>query len=138
VSPRARPEERPNGKALSSGAVVGLLGYLPSSLCGSLPRVSAVDSPAGSLADHLPVGTRRVYDVRNVIAALGGGGRHLELAVCWAHNMVTTLARLNGRPVGVIANAAVPSASSQTQPRHLGGIIDSAASEKGSWFVDLC
>jgi acetyl-CoA carboxylase carboxyltransferase component len=105
-----------------------LLGYLPSTLGRSPPRVSAVASPAGSPADHLPAGTRRVYDVRNVIAALIDGGQHLELAARWARNMVTTLARLDGRPVGVIAN----------QPRHLGGTIDSAAAEKGTWFVKLC
>jgi propionyl-CoA carboxylase beta chain len=42
--------------------------------------------------------------------------------------MVTALARLDGRPVGLIAN----------QPRHLGGTIDAAASEKGAWFIGLC
>lgn len=105
-----------------------LLGYLPSIFGGALPRVEAVAAPAGSPADHLPASTRRVYDVRDVLAALVDGGRHLELAARWARNIVTTLARLDGRPVGVIAN----------QPRYLGGTIDSAASEKGSWFVDLC
>jgi len=105
-----------------------LLGYLPSTLGGVLPLVEAVDPPPGSPADHLPAGTRQVYDVRDVIAALVDGGSQLELAARWARNMVTTLARLDGRPVGVIAN----------QARYLGGTIDSAASEKGSWFVDLC
>ena len=46
----------------------------------------------------------------------------------WARNMVTALARIDGRPVGVIAN----------QPRHLGGVIDAAAAEKGALFVDAC
>ncbi|HZL48452.1 MAG TPA: carboxyl transferase domain-containing protein [Solirubrobacteraceae bacterium] len=105
-----------------------LLGYLPSTLGGVLPFVEAIDPPAGCPADHLPASTRLVYDVRDVIAALVDGGRYLELAARWARNMVTMLARLDGRPVGVIAN----------QARHLGGTIDSAASEKGSWFVDLC
>jgi methylmalonyl-CoA decarboxylase subunit alpha len=105
-----------------------LLSYLPATLGGPAPRIEAVDPPAGSPADHLPVGTRGVYDVRDVIAALADGGRHLELAARWARNMVTTLARLGGHPVGVIAN----------QPRYRGGTIDTAASEKGSWFVDLC
>jgi acetyl-CoA carboxylase carboxyltransferase component len=105
-----------------------LLCHLPSILGEAPPRARALDAPAGSPADHLPASIRRVYDVRKVIAALMDGGRHLELASRWARNMVTTLAHLNGRPVGVIAN----------QPRHLGGTIDSAASEKGSWFVYLC
>jgi acetyl-CoA carboxylase carboxyltransferase component len=52
----------------------------------------------------------------------------LELSPRWARNMVTALARLNGHPVGVIAN----------QPRHLGGVIDAAASEKGARFIRTC
>ncbi len=116
-------DDRSAAKLLSE-----LLGYLPSALGGSPPRATAVDPPAGSPAEHLPAGTRRVYDVRDVIASLVDGGQHLELASRWARNMVTTLARLDGRSVGVIAN----------QPRYLGGTIDSAASEKGRWFVDLC
>ena len=49
----------------------------------------------------------------------------LELSPRWARNMVTALARLDGRPVGVVAN----------QPRHLGGVIDAAAAEKAARFV---
>jgi len=105
-----------------------LLGYLPSRLRGPLPVVPAHDPPPGSPGDHLPASTRQVYDVRDVIAALVDGGRHVELSARWSRNMVTTLARLDGRPVGVIAN----------QPRYRGGTIDSMASEKGGWFVDLC
>lgn len=105
-----------------------LLGYLPSVLGGTPPRVAGIDPPVGCPADHLPAGARQVYDVRDVITALVDGGGHLELAARWARNMVTALARLDGRPVGVIANQAC----------YLGGTIDSAASEKGSWFVDLC
>jgi acetyl-CoA carboxylase carboxyltransferase component len=105
-----------------------VLSYIPSTFGGSMPLVPPVDPPAGSPADRLPASTRHVYDVRDVIQLLVDGGRHLELAPRWARNMVTTFAHFDGRPVGVIAN----------QPRHLGGTIDSAASEKGRWFVDLC
>ena len=52
----------------------------------------------------------------------------LELSPRWARNMVTALVRLNGHPVGVVAN----------QPHHLGGVIDSAASEKGAGFIRRC
>jgi acetyl-CoA carboxylase carboxyltransferase component len=105
-----------------------LLSYIPSTLGGPLPLVPAVDPPAGSPADHVPSSTRHVYDVRDVITFLVDGGHHLELSARWARNLVTTLGHLDGRPVGVIAN----------QPYYLGGTIDSAASEKGRWFVDLC
>lgn len=105
-----------------------LLSYIPSTLGGPLPLAPAEDPPAGSPADHVPSSTRHVYDVRDVIVSLIDGGRHLELSSRWARNLVTTFGRLDGHPVGVIAN----------QPRCLGGTIDSAASEKGRWFVDLC
>jgi acetyl-CoA carboxylase carboxyltransferase component len=105
-----------------------LLSYIPSILGGPLPLISAADPPPGSPAEHVPSSTRRVYDVRDVIKHLFDGGRHLELSARWARNLVTTLGHLDGRPVGVIAN----------QPHCLGGTIDSAASEKGCWFVDLC
>lgn len=116
-------DDRLTGKLLRE-----LLGYLPSILGGPLPLVPVIDAPTGSPSDHLPASTRHVYDVREVIASLVDGGSHLELADRWGRNMVTTLARLDGRPVGVIAN----------QPRYLGGTIDSVASEKGTWFVNLC
>ncbi len=105
-----------------------LLAHLPSALGEEASRTVPVDAPAGSPADHLPAVTRRVYDVRRVIESLVDEGRHLELASRWGRNMVTCFARLDGRSVGVIAN----------QPRHLGGTIDGAASEKGAWFVRLC
>jgi acetyl-CoA carboxylase carboxyltransferase component len=105
-----------------------LLGYLPSTLGGVIPLVEPVQPVIGDPADYLPGDIRRVYDVRDVIAALVDRGLHLELAARWAHNLVTTFARLDGRAVGVIAN----------QPRYLGGTIDSAASVKGTWFVNLC
>ncbi len=105
-----------------------LLSYLPSIIGGPLPLVPAVDPPPGSPVDSMPSCIRQVYDVREVIALTVDGGRHLELAARWARNLVTTFARLDGRPIGIIAN----------QPLYLGGTIDSAASEKGRWFVDLC
>lgn len=105
-----------------------LLSHIPSSLGGPLPFAPPVDPPGGSPGDPLPSNTRSAYDVRDVIAALVDGGRHLELSARWARNLVTTFGRLEGRPVGFIAN----------QARYLGGTIDSAASEKGRWFVDLC
>lgn len=105
-----------------------LLTYIPSTLGGPLPLLPVVDPPPGSPADHVPASTRHVYDVRDVIMFIVDGGLHLELSARWARNLVTTLSHLDGRPIGVIAN----------QPRCLGGTIDSAASEKGRWFVDLC
>jgi len=66
--------------------------------------------------------------VRSVIAGIADGGDLLEVAPGWARNLVTAFVRIEGRPVGVIAN----------QPRYLGGVLDTASSEKGARFVSQC
>lgn len=82
----------------------------------------------GDPASAVPDDPRRVYDVRAAIAEIVDGGELLELSAGWARNMVTALARIEGRPVGVIAN----------QPRYLGGVIDAEAAEKAALFVASC
>ncbi len=99
-----------------------LLGYLTRSLAPPRPP------RPGSPGDALPESTRRVYDVREPIARIVDGGELLELAPKWAKNLVVGFARLDGSPVGVIAN----------QPRTLGGCLCAESSQKGAWFVDLC
>ena len=88
------------------------------------PRPPAPGDPGAVL----PASPRSVYDVRDVAERLVDGGELLELAPRWARNLVTALARLEGRAVGVIAS----------QPRHLGGTLDVHAAQKGAWFVELC
>jgi acetyl-CoA carboxylase carboxyltransferase component len=105
-----------------------LIGYLPSSAGASAPLAASEtpggDDPSAALPDH----ARGYYDVRDVIASLVDGGRFLELSRRWARNIVVGFARLKGRAVGVIAN----------QSRHLGGVIDVDASQKGAKFVNTC
>jgi len=105
-----------------------LLGYLPAHAGEAPPRVDAL-SPAPGLPDGVvPAEARRAYDVRGVVARLVDGGRMLEIAPKQARNVVCGLARIEGRPVGVVAN----------QPRYLGGVLDSAAAEKAARFVRTC
>ncbi|MGA2165906.1 MAG: carboxyl transferase domain-containing protein [Solirubrobacteraceae bacterium] len=110
------------------GLLQDLLGYLPSIFGGDLPLLPALAPPPGDPAGCLPARTRFVYDVRDVIRAIVDADSQLELSQRWAPNMVTTFVRLDGRPVGILAN----------QPRYRGGTIDSGASQKGAWFVGLC
>jgi acetyl-CoA carboxylase carboxyltransferase component len=84
--------------------------------------------PARDPASLVPSEPRRAYDIRGVIAALVDGGEWLELSAGWARNLVTGFARVDGRTVGVVAN----------QPRYLGGVLDTAATEKGAEFVSKC
>jgi acetyl-CoA carboxylase carboxyltransferase component len=105
-----------------------LLGYLPSHRDLVAP-VLACRPPSGlDPAGIVPLEPRRVYDVRDVISTIVDGGEMLEISAGWARNLVTGLARIDGRTVGVIAN----------QPRYLGGVLDAASSEKGARFVAKC
>jgi acetyl-CoA carboxylase carboxyltransferase component len=106
-----------------------LLGLLPQRFGdGVAPLAAAAPPPAAAPDATVPTAARKVYDVRDVARAIVDGGRILELSGSWARNMVTALARIEGRPVGILAN----------QPRSLGGVIDAVAAEKAAIFVDAC
>ncbi|MCK9517462.1 MAG: carbamoyl-phosphate synthase large subunit [Dehalococcoidia bacterium] len=75
----------------------------------------------------VPENRLRVYDVRNVIETLADNGSVLELRRGFGHGMVTSLIRIEGRPVGVIAN----------NPAHLAGAVDSDGSDKAARFMQL-
>ena len=105
-----------------------LLSVLPESI-GTAPRraqpaLERGEDPAAAVPDD----PRCVYDVRDPARAIVDGGELLELYSNWARNMVTAFARIDGRPVGLIAN----------QPRYLGGVIDAPAAEKAALFVNSC
>ena len=103
-----------------------LLGHLPQS-SAQPPNPALPEEPLNG-GPAVPADPRKVYDVRDVIRSLSDSSSMLELSPRWARNMVTALIRLNGHPAGVIAN----------QPHHLGGVIDSAASEKAAGFIRRC
>ncbi|MCW3023360.1 MAG: methylmalonyl-CoA carboxyltransferase [Conexibacter sp.] len=105
-----------------------LLTYLPDTLGAGSPLVPPADAPGDDPSAALPESDRKVYDVRDVAAALLDRGTLLELAPKWARNLTVAFGRIEGRAVGVIAN----------QARYLGGCLDADAAEKGAWFVDLC
>lgn len=107
------------------------LSYLPDNARSELPshlrdRLPAL--PAESLLDMVTGNPRRAYDVRKVIGCIVDETSSFELRPTHARNIVTTFARLEGRPVGIVAN----------QPQHLAGMIDSAAAEKSAHFMALC
>jgi len=81
-----------------------------------------------ALRDCVPEDRRRVYDVHRVIEVLADTGSVLELRPQYGLAMVTALARLEGRPVGIVAN----------NPMHLAGAIDAPAANKAARFLQLC
>ncbi|MGH6999679.1 MAG: carboxyl transferase domain-containing protein, partial [Phenylobacterium sp.] len=76
----------------------------------------------------IPENRLRVYDIRKVIELIADEGSVLELRPKFGLAMVTAFIRIEGRPVGVFAN----------NPQHIGGAIDSDASDKAARFMQLC
>ncbi len=105
-----------------------LLSYLPRSASEPPAMVPPGEPLYPDPGPAVPASARKTYDVRSVIRCLVDRSELLELSPRWARNMVTAFARIEGRVVGVVAN----------QPHHLGGVIDSVASEKAARFVSVC
>src|ERR1051325_6681173 len=80
------------------------------------------------LLDVLPEANRKPYDTYDVIRRVVDDGEWLDLKPQWARTIITCLARMGGRPVGIVAN----------QPRQLGGILDNDSGGKGPRVGDLC
>jgi acetyl-CoA carboxylase carboxyltransferase component len=78
------------------------------------------------LRDLIAPNRKRAYEIRSVIEALCDEA--LELRSGFGPGMVTALARIDGRPLGVVAN----------DPTHLGGAIDAAGADKAARFMTLC
>jgi acetyl-CoA carboxylase carboxyltransferase component len=98
------------------------LGYF----AGATDDWSCADQAA--LRDLIPENRRQVYDVRTVIHALADTGSVLELRAGFGLGMITALARVEGRPIGIVANNAA----------HLAGAIDADGADKAARFLSLC
>jgi acetyl-CoA carboxylase carboxyltransferase component len=105
-----------------------LLGYLPQHAGGPLPRRVTADPSIEDPGAEVPASPRRVYDIRAVSAGIVDADSLLEISPRWGRSILTAFARIDGRPVGLIAN----------QPRYLGGVLDVEASQKGARFVEVC
>jgi acetyl-CoA/propionyl-CoA carboxylase carboxyl transferase subunit len=95
-------------------------------LLGSQGSVGPVEDL--DLEGLLPDSHKRAYDVHPLIDGMLDEGTGVELHAKWAPNITTTLGRLGGRTVGLIAN----------NPLRLGGCLDSASAEKAARFVRMC
>jgi acetyl-CoA carboxylase carboxyltransferase component len=113
------------------GQVRWLLSYLPSNNLTPPPYMPSEDDPRRStpeLDDLVPDNPQQPYDVRLVIESLVDEGEFLEIQPGYAQNLVVGFARLDGYPVGIVAN----------QPETLAGVLDIDASDKGARFVRFC
>jgi acetyl-CoA carboxylase carboxyltransferase component len=90
------------------------------------PAAGTPTTDPAALRSLIPANRKRIYDIRTVIDALCD--ETLELRRGFAAGMVTALVRIDGRPLGVIAN----------NPAHLGGAIDADGADKAARFMQLC
>ena len=112
-------------------AIKDYLSFMPSH-CEEPPpvRVSAdpVDRADEELIDVLPESNRKPYDMYDVIRRIVDDGEWLDLKPQFAKTIITCLARIGGRPVGIVAN----------QPKQLGGILENDSADKAARFINLC
>jgi propionyl-CoA carboxylase beta chain len=108
-----------------------LLSFLPGNNVDDPPRLRSSDPPDRedeTLDALVPAAPHLPYDMLDVIRRIVDDGRLLEVHRHFARNIVVGFARLDGRPVGIVAN----------QPAHLAGTLDIDASVKGARFVRFC
>ncbi|MBW1712996.1 MAG: methylmalonyl-CoA carboxyltransferase, partial [Deltaproteobacteria bacterium] len=108
-----------------------VLGFLPTSAGDTPPRLEKNEiSPPKAVdpLDIIPQKKNQVYDVRRLLETLFDGGQFLELKARFARPCVTALARLDGRPVGVIAN----------NPYYGAGALTADCCDKVTSFLVLC
>lgn len=111
--------------------VKDLLSYLPQNNSENPPAVEPTDDPNRcdkSLNTIVPENSKQGYDIKEVIGAIFDQDTFLEVQPLYAPNAVIGFARLDGRPVGVVAN----------QPMHLAGVLDIDSGDKISRFVRIC
>jgi propionyl-CoA carboxylase beta chain len=108
-----------------------LVGFLPSNNLEDPPRRACSDpiTRADAALDHLvPEDPMQPYDIKDAIHAIVDEGDFFEVHEHFAKNIVVGFARMDGRPVGIVAN----------QPAFLAGVLDINASVKGARFVRFC
>jgi propionyl-CoA carboxylase beta chain len=107
------------------GLAAKVLTYLPSSCWAPAPERAPLEPET---MPFVPADHRKAYDVRAVARAVVDRGSFLELQARFARNIVIGLARVAGRPVGVVAN----------QPQCRAGTLDIQSAEKAARFVRMC
>jgi propionyl-CoA carboxylase beta chain len=108
-----------------------LFSFIPSNNLDDPPRracTDPVDRADPELDTLVPAESNQPYDIKNVIERIVDDGYFFEVHEHFARNIVIGFARMNGCPVGIVAN----------QPAFLAGVLDIDASVKGARFVRFC
>jgi acetyl-CoA carboxylase carboxyltransferase component len=104
------------------------LSYFPTNAWSYPPSAVPAEPDSIDLDTILPENHRRAFDVKKVISGIVDSGSFFEIKPDWAKMIVTGLARIDGHPVGIIAN----------QPMVFAGAITAPAARKARRFIDLC
>ncbi|MCX7978409.1 MAG: acyl-CoA carboxylase subunit beta [Bdellovibrionaceae bacterium] len=108
-----------------------LMSFLPANNLDDAPVISTHDQPdriTDSIDEIIPDNPKKPYDMTRVITEVVDEGYFLEVHKHFAQNLIVGFARLNGRPVGIVAN----------QPNVLAGCLNIDASRKGARFIRFC
>jgi methylmalonyl-CoA decarboxylase subunit alpha len=112
-------------------AIKDYLSYFPQN-CEERPPQRPLDDPRDrmddELVDVLPDSPRHPYDMYDVIRRIVDHGEWFDIKPRFARTIITCLARMGGRPIGIVAN----------QPKHLGGILENDSADKAARFINLC
>ncbi len=107
------------------------LSYMPQNVW-QMPPVIACDDPADRVEEELlsivPRDRRKPYNMRKLMNLIADRGSLFEIQPSFGRAVITSLGRMNGKPVGIIAN----------NPMIYGGAMDAAAARKQLHFLDLC
>ena len=106
------------------------LAYFPQ-MCHQEPPLLQTREPEPqkkSLDELIPIAQNKAFDMKKVIRHLVDGSEFLEIKENFAKEMITCLARIGGRPVGIVAS----------QPKHLGGVLFVDSADKAARFITLC
>lgn len=107
------------------------LSFMPSS-CNEKPPIAECTDPIDrreeKLLEILPESTRQAYDMNELIRAVVDHGRFLDVKPKFARAIITGLARIGGRPCGIVAN----------NPKQMGGILTNDSADKAAHFIQLC
>jgi acetyl-CoA carboxylase carboxyltransferase component len=104
------------------------LSYLPQNAWSYPPHEAPQAPEAIDLDAVIPAELRRAYDMKKVIRGVVDAGSFFEIKPDFARMMITGLARIDGHPVGIVAN----------QPMVFAGAITAKAAEKAKHFIELC
>lgn len=108
-----------------------LMGFLPSNNMEDPPVANSVDDPNREdekLEQLVPADPNKPYDMKELIHSVVDEANFFEVMPHYAQNMITGFARLDGKPVGIVAN----------QPAFLAGVLDINSSVKAARFVRFC